>query len=154
MGTRAGGRWVGTRPFQGSCQNIGPAWLGLFKSCGHTPQGGQGCPLSMPSSFTPAQPPVPQKALSPLPFLPAPPLGWLFRAPCRPDTHSPSSPTCFLGQPSAGLSLCSSLPGPSWPLSPCPSTHSQHLGRQGSANVGLTEPLKEFRKLQTMHKHF
>lgn len=35
----AGGRWVGTRPFQGSCQSRGPALLGLFKSCGRTQRG-------------------------------------------------------------------------------------------------------------------
>lgn len=34
MGT--GGRWVGTRPSPGSCLSMGPALLGLFKSCGHT----------------------------------------------------------------------------------------------------------------------
>ena len=64
-GMGAGGRWVGTRPFQGSCQYRGPALLGLFRSCGHTQWGARDALLSLLSSFTPALPPVPQKAPSP-----------------------------------------------------------------------------------------
>lgn len=114
MGT--GGRWVGTRPFQGSCQRRGLALLGLFRSCGHTQRGAGDAPFlcflllhllchlflrrlpALRLFFLPA----PLGSASPVPrglfllLLPFPGLwGNSSGLPGRPDPHSPFSPLPF-----------------------------------------------------------
>lgn len=70
--------------------------------------GGWGHLMSLLSSFTPARPPVPQKAPSPWTFLsacsillllPLRQAPRLLRPPRKPDIHSPSSPMFFPAQP-------------------------------------------------------
>lgn len=121
----ADGRWVGTLPFPGCCQSMGPALSGLFRSCGHTQWGGQGCPLSLLCSFAPAQPPVPQKAPSPLPFLPAGSNLLRLPLPQAPTRHSSGLSFLLHGLPCTagltGLALCPSSPQGPPGLSPADS---------------------------------
>lgn len=118
MGDGAGGRWVG------SCQSTGPAWLGLFKSGGHT-QWGPGMPLSLLLSHLLSH--LLLRGSQPLAFSscspPAGPQGWLFRAPTGryPLSLLVHVPPSTAGLP--GLCLCRSTQRPSLSLSTWPSTH-------------------------------
>lgn len=71
----------GHKAFSRQLPEEGACFVGSFQELWPHTTGGRGCPLSLLSSFTPALPPVPQKAPSPSSFLPASPTGLCLASP-------------------------------------------------------------------------
>lgn len=144
----AGGRWVGTRPFPGSCLSMGPALLGLYKSCGHTQWGAMDAPFPCFVLLHLLDHLFLRRPLAPCLFFllaPSSSCSPSFRPPGMSLQGSPLAryPLFFLPHvPStAGLTgLCACLPQRALLASLPLTVYSQHLERQGSSNLGLPWP--------------